>query len=48
MGAGNIKTEWTLASRVAQAALGYFGHVVREERGLENNVMLREMSGKRR
>ena len=44
----NIKPEWTLESRVAQAALGYFGHVVREERGMENDVMLGEMSGKRR
>ena len=26
----------------------YFGHVVREERGMENDVMLGEMSGKRR
>ena len=39
--------EWTLESRVAQAALRYFGHVVREERGMENDVMLGVMSGKR-
>ena len=26
----------------------YFGHEVREERGMENDVMLWEMSGKRR
>ena len=45
---GNIKPEWTLESRVADAALRYFGHVVREERGMENDVMLGEMSGKRR
>ena len=45
---GNIKPEWTLESRVAQAALRYFGHVVREERRMENDVMLGEMSGKRR
>ena len=44
----NIKPEWTLESRVAQAALRYFGHVVREERGMENDVMFAEMSGKRR
>ena len=44
----NIKPEWTLESRVAQAALRYFGHVVREERGMENDVMFEEMSGKRR
>ena len=44
----NIKPEWTLESRVAQASLRYFGHVVAEERGMENDVMLGEMSGKRR
>ena len=44
----NIKPEWTLELRVAQAALRYFGHVVREERGMENDAMLGEMSGKRR
>ena len=31
-----------------KASLRYFGHVVREERGMENDVMLGEMSGKRR
>ena len=36
----NIKPEWTRESRVAQAALRYFGHVVREERGMENDVVL--------
>ena len=44
----NIKLEMTLGSRVAQAALRYFGHVVREERGMENDVMLGETSKKRR
>ena len=44
----NIKPEWTLESRVAQAGLRYFGHVLSEERGMENDVMLWEMSGKRR
>ena len=43
---GNIKPAWTLQSRVAQTA--YFGHVAREERGVENDVMLGVMSGKRR
>ena len=43
-----MKPERTLESRVAQAALRYFGHVVREERILENDVTLGEMSGKRR
>ena len=44
----NTKPEWTLESRVAQASLRYFGHVVSEERGMENDVMLGEMSWKRR
>ena len=44
----NIKPEWTLESRVTQAALTCFGHVVRAERRIENDVMLGEMSGKRR
>ena len=44
----NIKPEWTLESRVAQASLRYFGLVVRQQRGMENDVMLGEMSGKRR
>ena len=30
------------------AALRYFGHVVREERGMENDVMLGEINGKTR
>ena len=37
--------EWTLESRVARAALIYFGRVVREERGMENDVLLGEMNG---
>ena len=41
----NIKPEWTLESRLAQAAFLYFGHVVREERGMENDVLLGEMNG---
>ena len=48
MGSGNIKPERTLESRVAEVALRYFGHVVREEGGMENDLMLGEMSGKRR
>ena len=39
-GAGKIKPECTMESRVAQSALRYFGHVVRQERGMENDVML--------
>ena len=42
----NIKPERTLESRVAHAALRYFGHVVREERGMENDVMIEEMRGR--
>ena len=45
---GPRKQQWTQESRVAQAALRYFGRVVREERGMENDVMLGEMSGTRR
>ena len=33
----NIKPEWTLESRVAKAALCYFGHVVRAG-GMEDDV----------
>ena len=33
----NIKPEWTLESRVAKAALSYFGHVVRAG-GMEDDV----------
>ena len=40
----NIK----LISRVTQPALRYFGHVVRQKRWMDNDVMLGEMSGKRR
>ena len=43
----NIKPEWKLESRVAQVGLRYFGHV-RVERGMENDVMIGAMSGKRR
>ena len=32
----------------ARMDTGYFGHAVGEERGMENDVMLGEMSGKRR
>ena len=35
-------------SRKKKKNLRYFGHVGREERGMENYVMLGEMSGKRR
>ena len=44
----NVKPKWTLESRVIKAALSYFGHVVRKERGMENDVMLGGMRGKRR
>ena len=44
----NIKPDWKLESRVAQSASRYFVHVVRQERGMDNGVMLGEMSGKRR
>ena len=37
----------TRLSRMTQAALRYFGHVVRHERGIENDVMIEGMSGKR-
>ena len=36
--AGGLKPEWTRESKVAQAALLYFGHVVREERGMESDA----------
>ena len=42
----NIKPKWKLESRVAQAGLRYFGHE-REERGMENDVVIGAMSGKR-
>ena len=32
----NVKPKWTLESRVIKAALSYFGHVMRKERGMEN------------
>ena len=35
-------------SRVIKAALSYFGHFVRKERGMENDVMFGGMRGKRR
>ena len=43
----NIKPEWTLESRVAKAALSYFGHVVRAG-GMEDDVMLGRMNGARK
>ena len=39
----NIKPEWTLESRVAHTGL----LLKREERGMENDVLLGVMSGKR-
>ena len=42
-----IKPEWTLESRVAKAALSYFGHVVRAG-GMEDDVMLGRMNGARK
>ena len=44
----NVKPKWTLESRVIKGALSYFGHVVRKELGMENDVMLGGMRGKRR
>ena len=43
----NIKPEWALESRVAKAALSYFGHVVRAG-GMEDDVMLGRMNGARK
>ena len=43
----SIKPEWTLESRVAKAALSYFGHVVRAG-GMEDDVMLGRMNGTRK
>ena len=45
-----MRVPWmeTLASRVGLTALRYFEHVVRQERGMENDVMLWVMSGKTR
>ena len=34
---GNIKQEWTLESLMTQAVQRYFGRVLRQERGMENN-----------
>ena len=42
----NVKPKWTLESRVIKATLNYFGHVVRKELGMENDVMLGGMRGK--
>ena len=42
-----IKPEWTLESRMAKAALSYFGHVVRAG-GMEEDVMLGRMNGARK
>ena len=42
------KPEWTRESRVTQAAIRYVRHVVRQERGMENDVMLGETTGKGR
>ena len=43
----NIKSEWTLESRVTKAALSYFGHVVRAG-GMEDDVMHGIINGARR
>ena len=43
----NIKPDWTLESRVAKAALSYFGHVVRAG-GMEDDTMLGRMNGARK
>ena len=44
----NIKPEWTLESRVAKAALSYFGHVVRAG-GMEDDMTrLGRMNGARK
>ena len=43
----NIKPEWRLESRVTQPALRYFGRVVRQERGMEKDVMRVTIGGKR-
>ena len=44
----NIKPEWTLESRVPEAVLTYFGHVMRAGGGMEDDVMLGRMNGARR
>ena len=43
----NIKSEWTLGSRVSKAALSYFGHMVRAGE-MEDDMMLGRMDGARR
>ena len=43
----NIKPEWTMESRVAKAALSYFGHVVRAG-GMEDDVILGRINGARK
>ena len=43
----NIKPEWTLESRLAKAALSYFGHVARAG-VMEDDVMLGIMNGARK
>ena len=40
----SIKPEWTLESMVTEAALSYFGHVVRAG-GMEDDMMLGRMNG---
>ena len=46
----NIKPEWTLESRVRQAALRYLGYLGIEEHGMEklNDVMVGGISGNRK
>ena len=43
----NIKPEWTLDSKVTEAALSYFGHVVRAG-GMADDVMLGRINGARK
>ena len=43
-----IQTEWTLESRVAKAALSYYGHVVRADGSMEKDIMQGRMSGRRK
>ena len=44
---GMINSKWTLESRVAKAMMSYFGHVSRAEGGMEKEVMMGQMEGKR-
>ena len=44
----NIEPEWTLESRATRAAVSYFEQVVREERGMANDVILWGMNRTRR